>query len=220
MPGKHAGLALTVLLLALAAYAQTPNPSVTFIFDFPGSQPDHYMITVDSEGRSHYESDGKLNAEAENDPYQTDFTVTPEFRSRVFDLAKRTHYFGEAVDSKKTNIASTGTKTLEYNDGHRVTKATYNYSPRAPIQELTSLFQAVAATLEFGHRLQYYYRYQKLALADELKRMEDMQKDNSLQQLGAVSEILTKIANDQTVINPVRVRAERLLAKAGAGPSR
>ena len=82
------------------------------------------------------------------------------------------------------------------------------------------MFQGLSATLEFGHRLEYYYRYQKLALADELKRMEDMDKGDSLQQVSAISNILRRIADDQSVINVVRARAQRLLQSAGPAPTR
>ena len=72
--------------------------------------------------------------------------------------------------------------------------------------------------MEFGRRLQYFHRYQKLALDDELKRMEDMAHENSLEELSAVGPILKQIAEDPSVINPVRARAERLLARAGVSP--
>jgi hypothetical protein len=71
--------------------------------------------------------------------------------------------------------------------------------------------------LEFGRRLDYYHRYQKLALDDELKRMEEMAQQNNLPELAAVAPILQKLAQDRSVINPVRARAERLLERAGAG---
>jgi hypothetical protein len=217
MVGKPAHFAVTFLLLVLTASAQTPAPTVSFTFDFPGSEPEHYVIFVTADGHGHYESDGKLSPDAEKgDAVQSEFSVTPEFRNQIFQLAKRAHYFSDNVDSKKNGIASTGKKTLAYKDENRNSQATYNYSPNPAVQELTSMFQGLGGTLEFGRRLEYYYRYQKLALADELKRMEEMANNNSLQQVGAISGTLRKIANDQSVINVVRMRAERLLIKSGA----
>src|SRR2546423_14395995 len=100
--GRHVRLAVAILLFALAAYAQTPSATITFTYDFPGSQPDHYVIMVSGDDRGHYESDGKLSALAESsDAYQFDFGVTPEFRSHLFELAKRAHYFSGEIDSKK-----------------------------------------------------------------------------------------------------------------------
>ena len=134
---------------------------------------------------------------------------------RIFDLAERAHYFQQDVDSKKKNLASTGVKTLTYKDAGRSARVTYNYSPVVPVQQLTQLFQSLSTTLEFGRRLEYYHQYQKLALDEELKRMEDMANQNDLQELAAVVPILQRIANDQSVINPVRARALRLIERAG-----
>jgi hypothetical protein len=132
----------------------------------------------------------------------------------IFDLAKRAHYFQGQIDSNKRGIASTGSKTLTYKDGQQNTSATYNYSPIAAVQQVTQLFQNLSTTLEYGRRLQYFHRYQKLALDEELKRMEEMANSNNLQELPAVVPILQSIASDTTVINPVRARAQRMIERA------
>jgi hypothetical protein len=65
--------------------------------------------------------------------------------------------------------------------------------------------------LEFGHRLEYYGHYQKLALDDELKRMEGMSNSNGLEEISSIAPVLQKIADDPSVIKVVRARAQRLL---------
>ena len=84
------------------------------------------------------------------------------------------------------------------------------------MQELSDLMQSLSATLEFGHRLQYDHRYQKLALDEELKRMEEMARDNQLIEVAAIQSILDQIIADQSVMNVTRARAQRLLERAGA----
>ncbi len=188
-------------------------PTVSFSLSFPGSQPDRYAISIPQSGDATYYSDGKLMEGGEADNFKLTFSVAQATRSRIFDLARKAHYFSTDVDSRKKNMAFTGTKVLIYNDGQKETRATYNYSPVAPVQQLTELFENMSATLEFGRRLEYYHRYQKLALDEELKRMEEMANQNELQELSAVAPVLQQIAADNTVINPVRARAQRLLAK-------
>jgi hypothetical protein len=207
---------LFLICCCTAVSAQQPA-TVTFTLDFPSSEPDHYLISVDSNGRASYESNGKLSPDAQGDAFHLDFALSPATRARIFDLAKRAHYFQGDVDSKKRNLASTGRKTLSYKDDQRSTEATYNYSPIPAVQELTQIFQNLSATLEFGRRLEYFHHYQKLALDDELKRMEETAKENGLTELAAVAPILQQIANDNSVINPVRARAQRLLERAGPG---
>ena len=203
---------LLALGISLPAQAQTV---VSFTLDFPGSEPSHYQIAVSSNGHSTYDSDGKLSPDSEGDPFHLDFSVSSDTSRRIFDLAERAHYFQQDVDSKKKNLASTGVKTLTYKDAGRSARVTYNYSPVVPVQQLTQLFQSLSTTLEFGRRLEYYHQYQKLALDEELKRMEDLANQNDLQELAAVVPILQRIANDQSVINPVRARALRLIERAG-----
>jgi hypothetical protein len=206
-------LSFLTFLGQISARAQE---SVTFTLDFPGSEPSHYVISVLSDGRSTYDSDGKLSPESEDDTFHLDFSVSPATCKRIFDLAQRAHYFEGQIDSGRRKLASTGAKTLTYKAAQRSSSATYNYSPLAAVQQLTQLFQNLSTTLEFGHRLQYFHRYQKLALDDELKRMEEMAKQNGLEELPAVVPILQQIANDASVINPVRARAQRMAEQAGS----
>jgi hypothetical protein len=211
---------LCVVSLMLCCYisvAAEKAAVVTFNFDFPGSEPEHYFISVSSDGKASYDSNGKLSSDSEpGDPFRLDFTVSEATRARIFDLTKRARYFEGEIDSKKKGIASTGIKTLTYKDDHKNTQAIYNYSPIPAVEELTNLFQGISTTLEFGRRLQYFHHYQKLALDEELKRMEEMSKENSLQEISAIAPILRQIAADQSVINVVRARAQRLLEQAGA----
>jgi hypothetical protein len=208
-------LGLICAILAGPASAEE-TATVSFSLDFPGSEPSYYRISVFSDGHCVYDSRGKLSPEVEDDSFHLDFSVSPKTRQRIFDLAKRAHYFQGDLDSKKRNLASTGAKTLAYKDANRSSQAAYNYSSVPAVGDLTQLFQSLSSTLEFGRRLQYFHRYQKLALDEELKRMEDMAQQNSLEELPAVAPILQQIAADSSVINPVRARAERLLLRAGA----
>ncbi len=83
---------------------------------------------------------------------------------QIFDWAKQAQYFAGKIDSGNNKLAFTGTKLLSYQDGQRSNTARYNYSNLAPVQQLTELFQKMGGTLDYGRRLAYYHRYQKLAL--------------------------------------------------------
>ena len=213
-----------LLFLTWPAPAQTSTPTtatVGFSLDFPQSIPDHYAVTVASDGHASYDSTGKVTLDADpGDPFHLDFTISPGTRERIFTLAAKAKYFEGKVDSGKRNIASTGDKTLTFKDGTRNTKAAYNYSPVPAVQELTALFQNLSTTLEFGRRLDYYYRYQKLALEEELKRMEQMVKEKNMEEVQAVAPILQRIMADASVINVTRARAQRLLNGSGVAASR
>jgi len=189
---------------------------VTFTIDFPASQPEHYSIRVQADGVARYQSSGRRSPDSdETDSFDLDFTIAAETRQKIFDLAAKAGYFQKDVDSHHKDLAFTGKKTLAYKDARRSGEATYNYSSKPAVQEMTSLMQSLSATLEFGHRLQYDHQYQKLALDEELKRMEGLARTNDLIEVAAIQPILDQIIADQSVINVTRARAQRLLKGAG-----
>lgn len=197
----------------MGASAQTSRPTVSYTQDFEGSNPSHYEIVISNDGQGTYSSNGQLSEKADPaDLAPVQFVISSKVRDQIFDLAKRAKYFDGKVDSGRTNIANTGIKTLTYKDAKRSTKATYNYSPVAAVADLTSVFQNLSTTLEFGRRLIFFHKYQKLALDDELKRMDEMRLDTMLGDVTAIAPILRDIANDQKVMNVSRSRALRLLA--------
>ena len=211
------GLLLPLLSLMVAAQAPPNIPSVGFSCDFPGSDPAHYVISVSSDGHGNYSSNGKLSPDSESDQsFTLEFTAPQPTVTRIFDLAQKAHYFEGNIDTKRKNIASTGEKTLTYIDGKKSTSATYNYSIVPAVQELTTVFQNLSSMLEFGRRLEYDLRYQKLAINEELQRMQEALSAPS--DAAVIAPILEKIVSDSSVLNGARARAQRLLQ--GAGPSK
>jgi hypothetical protein len=211
-------LAASLVLLWNTPLRSAEPATVTFSLDFPNSDPEHYSISVQSDGQTHYQCQAKISKESDDrETYQTDFNTSDATRTRIFDLAAQAHYFSGKVDSNK-KLAFTGTKILAYKDGEREFKTTYNFSTLPAIQQLTTLFQSLSATMEFGRRLGHFHRYQKLALDDELKRMEEQARGGNLMELQAVKPVLQEIYDDSSVMNVVRARAQRII-DMGAGPA-
>ena len=175
------------------------------------SDPTHYSIAVDAKGHASYECTVKDQEDAEEQSYRTEFNVTAASRQRIFEWARQAKYFSGKVDSGNRKLASTGDKILSYQDGKQSYTARYNYSALEPVRQLTTLFQSMGATLDYGRRLAYYHRYQKLALDDELKRMEDQARNNELSEIQSVEPVLQQIVADNSVINMVRARAKALI---------
>lgn len=214
-PYRRASL---VLFLAIAAGwwslpARAADPAtVAFSIDFPGSDPEHYSISVTSDGHARYECTAKISADSDDrETYQSEFNLSSATRARIFDLAAQARYFSGKVDSGNHKLAFTGAKKLVYSDGQRNNTAEYNFSSLQPIQQLTTLFQSVGGTLEFGRRLEHSHRYQKLALDEELKGMEEQIHHGDLAELQAVQPILQQIYDDTAVMNVVRARAHRIM---------
>jgi hypothetical protein len=219
---QPSSLAVLAIVLVSSAIAQTRDvAAITFTLDFPGSEPEWYSIRIQSDGKGHYDSASKGSSEAEEaDKFTYDFAVSPAARQKIFDLSAKSGYFAKDLDAHRKNMAFTGKKTLAYMDAQRRTEASYNYSSDPTIQQLTSLFQSLAATLGYGYVLDYDHRYQKLALEKELKRLEEEMNSGSVIELQAIAPILQKIVDDSAVMNVTRGRAQRILERGNGSTGR
>ena len=115
---RSAALALLLISffsirVGFAQEGKSATASVSFFLDFPQSIPDHYEISVASDGQASYDSTGKLTPDSEpGDPFHLEFTISPASTKRIFDLAARAKYFDGKIDSGKRNLASTGAKVM------------------------------------------------------------------------------------------------------------
>jgi hypothetical protein len=211
---------ILVAIVALSALATSQSatspmvsaPLITFTLDFPESNPARYSIAVDATGHASYECTGTVQQDSDPQAYRMEFEVSASTREKLFQWAKQAKYFAGKIDSGNDKLAFTGAKVLSYQDGQRSNTAHYNYSNLQPVHELTTLFQSMAGTFEYGRRLEYFHHYQKLALDTELKRMDAQARNNELAEVQAVAPVLQKIVDDSTVINVVRARARDLLS--------
>ena len=212
---------LVLAAIPLPAFCQQAA-TVTYTQDFPGSDPGHYAISISTDGHGRYESNGKLvtpskysQDDSVPDIEQMEFAPSQALITKVFGLAKHARYFKGQIENKKHNVAFTGKKTLSYKDATRETSATYNFSTVAEVTELTQIFQNLSSTLEFGRRLEYCHRHQKLALDEVSKQLESSAKDGQVEDVSAIAPIMQKIVDDRSVLNVVRARLQRLLSSAG-----
>jgi hypothetical protein len=217
-----AALAVAVVPVLMSQLPQADSgaaPVITFTLDFPQSNPRHYSISVDATGHAHYDCTGKITEDSDAQNYRAEFEMSPANRERIFALAKQAKYFAGKIDSGNRKLAFTGTKTLSYQQGGRSNAAEYDYSSLEQVRQLTALFQSMANTMEFGWRLAYYHRYQKLALDEELKNMEAQARQNQLSEIQGVAPVLQEIFEDASVINVVRARAKEMIQMGNATPA-
>ena len=66
-------------------------------------------------------------------------------------------------------------------------------------------------TVDFGRKLAYQYRYDKLGMNDRLKELEDLQASHGVEELQIIAPMLRKIWKDPNLMNISRQTAERLL---------
>lgn len=195
---------------ALPAQAQA---TVTYIFDWPQGIPwTRFSIDVQSDGKAHFT--GTPHPEANNsdtDPVQQDFTMAASNRERIFELAQKLNYFQGDLDAHIKHIAQTGQKTLQYQSPQAYGTATFNWSQNPDVKELTQLFTGIATTIDYGRKLEFQYRFDKLGMAERLKELEELKANKEVTELHLITPILRKIADDPNVMNIARQSAQNLL---------
>jgi len=189
-----------------------PQASVRFSFDWSQGFPwQTFSITVQSDGKARFDGTPHADETNDTDPYQQDFTMSAANRQKIFDLAQKLNYFRGDFASPMKHIAQTGSKTLQYQSPQVQGSTTYNWSQNSDVEELTRLFGAIAMTMDFGRKLAFQYRFDKLGMDKLLKELEDQQVSHGVEELAIIAPMLRKIVNDPNLMNISRQSAERLL---------
>ncbi len=212
---------LLIVLLALPILSQetatppAPVPaqaSVRFGFDWPQGSPwQKYTIDVQFDGKAHFDGTPHPDETNDTDPYQQDFVMSEANRQKIFELAQKLNYFHGDFDSHLKHVAQTGKKTLQYQSPQAQGSATYNYSQNPDVEELTRIFQGIAMTIDYGRKLAFQYRFDKLGMDQRLKELEDLQTNHGVEELAIIAPILRKIVNDPNLMNISRESARRIL---------
>ena len=187
------------------------SPVVIFSQTWPEAIPPFYSVVVDGSGRTTYHS--TPSKPDSGNPYDLQFVISEQTRGKIFDLAKQLNYFQGNFDYRKSRIAFTGKKTLKFQNGKAEHETSYNWSDNLALQDLTKIFQNMSETIELGRALADKYRFDKLGVDAEMRKLEEATKDERTVELQAIQPILSRIAKDPGMMNITRHRAELLLAK-------
>lgn len=188
------------------------SASVRFGFDWPQGIPwQKYSIEVQADGKSHFAGVPNGDDTHDTDPYQQDFSMSAANREKIFELSQKLNYFRSDVDSHLKHIAQTGKKTLEYRSPQVQGMTTYNWSQNADVEELTKLFQAISMTIDYGRKLAFQYRFDKLGIDDRLKELQDLQSSHGAEEIQVIAPMLHKIADDPNMMNISRQTAKHIL---------
>jgi hypothetical protein len=204
--------------LRLAAAGAGPA-QISFTYENPKLQPPKYVVTVGEDGSGHFRSEagGPVSNDPENipaEPQDRPIHISKAVREGMFAAARKNKLFAIACDDGAKNIAFQGTKTLQYEgpDGHG--SCTYNWSKNPQIDKLTDQFEAIAATLDEGSKLERQYEHGRLSLDGELEVLEQMVHDGRAMEVENIAPILQKLAGDDAVLQRVQRRARAMLAAA------
>ncbi len=71
--------------------------------------------------------------------------------------------------------------------------------------------RAIATTIDYGRKLAFQYRFDKLGMDQRLKELEDLQASHQVEETQIIAPILRKIAGDPNMMNISRQAAKHLL---------
>lgn len=168
---------------APSASATSSQPTVRFSLDWSQGRPwTKFSISVYPDGAAHFQGTPSVEDGGDSGQFQQDFTMSEVNRQKVFELAAKLHYFNGDFDSHLKHIAQTGTKTLEYKSAEAQGSTSYNWSQNADVQQLTHLFWSISTTLDYGRKLAFQYRFDKLGIDSQLKQLVDLQAEHNVEE--------------------------------------
>lgn len=210
-----AGLLLWMIVLPLSGQS---DAAVRIDYSNPALIPGQWSMEIHPDGRAHFESkrgtaarDPELPIEPPN--LDRDVQLDPTFAARVFRTAKRKHFFKMNCESH-LKVAFQGNKTLTYTGPEGTGSCEFNYSRDPDIQSLSDSLQSVATTIIEGGRLESLLQHDRLGLDRDMQLLTQMAADGRAQQMEAISGILRRLADDDSVLERVRRRARALLGTA------
>ena len=129
----------------------------------------------------------------------------------MFAAARKNKLFAKSCEDGGKNIAFQGTKTLEYEGPDGQGSCTYNWSKNGQIDKLTDQFEAIAATLDEGSKLQRQYEHERLSLDSEIEILEQMVGEGRAIEMEDIAPLLQTLAGDEAVLQRVQRHARSLL---------
>jgi hypothetical protein len=224
---------LLLLCTAVAFAGQTAAPApdtpaakpaeTSFQFDRTGLPVPRFTLQIREDGSGHYQADQAEQPATANSMrgqaaqhIDRSINLTRGTVAKIFKAARAANYFNIECASKAKNIADTGKKTLSYTGPDGSGSCTYNYSENKTVDTLTNTFLAIAFTMDEGRRLEFLHRYDRLGLDAEMISLSQEVDAGRALELGTIASTLALIADDNAVIQRVRLRAQKMLEQVAA----
>lgn len=178
-------------------------------------QPRAYTIEINEDGSGSYAA--TYASSVAGDPAVQEvkqaIRIQGPLISRLFQTARKSHFFPSNCADKRRRVAFTGKKTLAYSGPDGSGSCTFNYSRERELNQISAALVAVGYTLQMGKRLKQEHRYNRLALEDELESLQEAVDQGHALEPENIAPELEAIANDGAVMNLARARARSLLER-------
>ena len=198
---------MIALVLAALLQAAPVQPEVSLHFERTGLPMPAYTLTVREDGTGTFAATYS-NGTSETVPLHVSVAGT----AKLFGLVRLRHLSREVCASPAKHMADLGAKTLTYTAAEGSGSCTFNYSEDRGAAGADHMLEAMAATLEFGHRLRFEQRFDRLGLDATMQHLVDALRDGRAIEPMEIASTLRALAADQDILERVRTRAQQLLA--------
>ena len=188
-------------------------PTVIFSAVRWNADPSYYSIAIDATGTATYLSAPEGLAKT-GIPYTTEFQVSDRTRRIVFNLSQKLDYFAGSYGELQSSPETHNVYTLAYRYGSVNNQYTYSTSSDADLEELTSVFEELSQTFEFGRKLSEFELRNRKAIGPQLDVMKTKADRRALRDLPALVPILRDLAADTSVDAAARKQASSLIKLA------
>lgn len=216
------GIVKRVLFCLLASGAVSgwaADQQTAFEVEFTNTNlvPSHWTLKLNPDGSGQFDADGGHPGPQEagqiwvgevHRPVQ----LSADFTDHVFAIARMRKLFATQCESHM-KVAFQGTKKFTYTGPEGTGSCEFNYSKDKEIEDLGSSLMAVEYTIVSGARMEKLLQHDRLGLDQELENLVSAAKDGNAIEMGAIRDTLTRIADDDQVMERARKKARLLLAQ-------
>jgi hypothetical protein len=217
-------LPTVVFLLGSLAVLSAQNPQLqlktsvqfpTVIFSVVrwNSDPSYYSIAIDASGTATYVS-APAGLDKTGVHYTTEFHVSDRTRRIAFNLTQRLNHFAGSYGELESSPGKNSVHTLAYRYGPVKNQFTYSASADPDLSELTSVFEELSQTFEYGRKLSDLQLHNRRAIIPELEAMTGRAERHALRDLPALVPILRNVASDTRIDVAARNQASALIKLA------
>jgi len=211
-----------VLLCSSLLFSQNPQveignpprfPTIVFSSVLWTADPPYYSIAIDSSGVATYFS-APNSVDKTGVPYTIEFHASDRTRRITFNLARNLDFFaGQSVEPEALPVKNT-VRTVAYLNDHLNNQFSFTAPPGPDFEEITSVFEQLSETLEFGRRLAYLQERDPNAVGAELQSLQKLVDRHQIREFQALVGVLRGVASDQRLDGSARNLGGTLLRLA------
>ncbi len=196
--------------LASPALSQPAADSLTLTYTkvLKDSVPEYLAIAVHSDGTGTYEG-RKLDEASSPRPLK----LSPSTTQKLFALATELDNFRTINLESHKPVANLGLKTFTFEGGGQKNRCEFNYTLNRRAQELTDLFERIAAVERHLVSLEYAMKYDHLSLPKELLEIQVDLDNRAIADPELLVEALEQIAHNSRYLHIAQVRAQNILQR-------